>query len=114
MAPLTSVCPRGSVLRRPAPVKAEMHRPAPVGGGPGLDRVCSAEWGWVRANAGSAGHSPALLILGDGSTSEGPPAFVSHHEIYFVEICLNFEVSFDKINLRQIRQYSVYKRLIMM
>lgn len=64
MAPLTSVCPRGSVLRRPAPVKAEMHRPAPYGGGPGLDRDCSAEWEWVRANAGGAGHSPALLILG--------------------------------------------------
>ena len=29
---------------------------------PALDQVCSAEWWWVRANAGSAGHSPALSV----------------------------------------------------
>mgnify|MGYP006972691137 FL=1 len=88
MAALTSVCLRGRVLHRPAPVKAEMNRPAPYGGGPGLDRDCSVEWGWVRANAGSAGHSPALLILGGGSMAAGPLFFVSHREIYFVETCL--------------------------
>lgn len=86
MAALTSVCLRRSVLRRPAPVKAEMHRPAPCGGGPGLDRDCSAEWGWVRANAGSAGHSPALLILGKLHVGKAA-VFVSHREIYFVETC---------------------------
>ena len=60
---------------------------APVGGGPGLDWNCSAEWGWVRANAGSAGLCPALLILGGGTTLAGPLFFVSHREIYFVETC---------------------------
>ena len=50
-----------------------MTRPAPSGGGPGLDRVCSVVWWWVRANAGSAGLRPALLTLGGGSTSAGPP-----------------------------------------
>lgn len=64
-----------------------MNLPAPYEGGQGLDRVCSVEWGWVRANAGSAGHSSALLILGGGSTLAEPPFFVSYREIYFVETC---------------------------
>lgn len=88
MATLTCVCPHGRVLHRPAPVKAEMNRPAPYRGGPGLDRVCSAEWWWIRANAGSDGLCPSLLIMGGGSLSAGPPFFASHREIYFVETYL--------------------------
>ena len=74
-APAASTIPPSPDVAPPAapPSKAEMNRPAPVGGGPGLDRVCSAEWWWVRANAGSAGLCPALLILGGGSMSAGTP-----------------------------------------
>lgn len=76
-----------------------MNRPAPYGSGPGLDWDCSAEWWWVRANAGSAGLRPALLILGGSSTLAGPPFFVSHREIYFVETRLDFEVHFILIDV---------------